>query len=195
MMSSQIILALERNALPASWLPECESLRATEPEVIEALSRCDPVWHSRFELETDPGYKQPIPYIVLTDSIGRVGHYLRRGTEQRLRGLHSIGIGGHVEPQDKAASIWETILQAMRRELQEEIPGEHELERLHFLGLINEELTEVGKVHLGFVFVLETKDIKSLSISSEIGELFWAAPARIGEFPLELWSRLALQLF
>ena len=55
----------------------------------------------RAEAETDPGFKQIIPYVVITDG-ARVLHYVRgkKAGEQRLVAKGSIGIGGHINDED-----------------------------------------------------------------------------------------------
>ena len=58
-------------------------------------------YRSRSEVETDPSFKQLIPYVVLRCG-DQVFHYTRgqRGTESRLRALRSIGVGGHISRDD-----------------------------------------------------------------------------------------------
>src|SRR4051794_32977075 len=55
----------------------------------------------RDEAETDPEWKQVIPYLVLRD---RGSLFLMRrtraGSDARLHERYSIGIGGHVNPAD-----------------------------------------------------------------------------------------------
>src|SRR3954467_10445027 len=55
----------------------------------------------RAEVETDPSFKQLIPYVVLRCG-GELFHYTRgsQGTEARLRALRSVGIGGHISRAD-----------------------------------------------------------------------------------------------
>ena len=55
----------------------------------------------RAQAETDPGFKQIIPYVVITDG-ARVLHYVRgkKSGEQRLVAKGSIGIGGHINDED-----------------------------------------------------------------------------------------------
>src|SRR5271168_1258992 len=55
----------------------------------------------RYEMESDPGFKQLIPYIVL--KFGEELFHYRRGSagaEKRLQALRSIGIGGHISEVD-----------------------------------------------------------------------------------------------
>ena len=56
----------------------------------------------RSEAETDPTFKQIIPYALLTHA-GRVLHYVRgkKAGEQRLVAKGSLGIGGHMNDHDE----------------------------------------------------------------------------------------------
>lgn len=108
----------------------------------------------RGRAEEDPTHKQLIPYVVLRCG-ERVFHYRRtkKGTEARLHALRSIGVGGHINPVDQR-DFDGTYAAAMLRELNEEVtlpPGQPRLEPL---GLINDDATPVGQVHLGVVHIL-----------------------------------------
>ena len=55
----------------------------------------------RAEAETDPSWKQLIPYLVLRD--GERIFLMRRtkaGGDERLHDRYTIGVGGHVNPED-----------------------------------------------------------------------------------------------
>jgi predicted NUDIX family phosphoesterase len=108
----------------------------------------------RSEVETDPAFKQLIPYVVLKCG-GDLFHYRRgaAGTEARLRALRSVGIGGHISEED-AAGGGDPYRTGMLRELAEEVEiGCGRAERL--LGFINDDRTPVGSVHLGVVHLFE----------------------------------------
>src|SRR5437763_13123 len=90
-------------------------------------------FRSRQDVETDPSFKQIIPYVVLRHG-DHVFHYLRgQGAgEKRLRALRSIGVGGHINPSDGA----DPYRQGLLREIDEEIFLETSY-RESCLGLIN----------------------------------------------------------
>lgn len=101
---------------------------------------------------------QMLPYIAITDGQGRYLSYSRNGTEKRLHGSRSIGIGGHIDIYDLQHDFISicplfTISMACFRELKEEI----DLEDGTLLGNMNELFTKVivdtsnkvGKVHVG----------------------------------------------
>ena len=66
------------------------------------LARDNNLFVPRSRAETDPGFKQIIPYVLLTHE-GRVLHYVRgkKVGEQRLASKGSIGIGGHLNDGDE----------------------------------------------------------------------------------------------
>ncbi len=108
----------------------------------------------RAKAEDDPSFKQLIPYVVLRAG-DQIFHYRRgkKGTEQRLHALRSIGVGGHINPVD-GAHFDGVYSAALVRELNEEVELPPGPPRLEPLGLINDDSTPVGQVHLGVVHVL-----------------------------------------
>src|SRR5579872_3357691 len=116
-------------------------------------------YRPRDEVEKDPSYKQLIPYCIFRCA-GQVFHY-RRGKmqgEARLHSLRSIGIGGHISSTD-ADEAEASYLAAMQREIDEEVFLES-AHRQRCVGLINDDLTDVGRVHLGIVHLYELEEPK-----------------------------------
>ncbi len=115
-------------------------------------------FHERAPVEVDPSLKQLIPYaIVVRDAEVFLFRRTKGGGEKRLHGLRSIGVGGHVNPVDahSPAGAGGAILdRALERELHEELvlPG---VSAARFVGLLNDDSTAVGSVHLGVVAVVE----------------------------------------
>ncbi len=113
----------------------------------------DPTYTSyrpRDQVEEDPSFKQLIPYCIFCHE-GQIFHYTR-GKEQgegRLHSKRSIGIGGHISSQD-GSETGTPYEKGMQREIEEEIHLETSY-RQTCIGLINDDLTEVGTVHLGIV--------------------------------------------
>jgi predicted NUDIX family phosphoesterase len=108
----------------------------------------------RSAAEGDPAFKQLIPYVVLRCG-EQVFHYTRgrAGAEARLRALRSIGVGGHICDADGALT-GDLYRAGMLREIEEEV----ELECAYTertVGLINDDATPVGQVHLGIVHVFD----------------------------------------
>lgn len=115
--------------------------------------------------ELDPSHKQLIPYSIFHHD-GRYLCYTRGGKsgEKRLVAKSSVGIGGHINPVDQGHDgLGESMYyNSIEREITEElvIGGTHTQE---VIGLINDDSTEVGSVHLGVVhrFELSSDDVKS----------------------------------
>ena len=106
----------------------------------------------RDHAERNPDLKQIIPYTLVTTG-GRVLRMRRlsKGGEARLHGKLSIGVGGHINPEDvdeSAAS--DPIGAGTAREIAEEIDvrGSYDIQTLGFL---NDDSTPVGAVHLGWI--------------------------------------------
>lgn len=107
--------------------------------------------------ETEPSFKQLIPYVVLRCR-DQVFAYTRghAGGETRLRTLRSLGIGGHICAEDGTASA-DPYRAGLLRELEEEVFLDTPY-RERILGLINDDRTPVGQVHLGIVHVLDVDE-------------------------------------
>ncbi len=110
----------------------------------------------RGDMEEDPSYKQLIGYVLLKDAnTNEVLVYKRLvgGGEARLHGKASVGIGGHMN-EVEGKTIFEMLKINAARELNEEVgvSEEEALNNLHFIGLINDDKTEVGQVHIGVVY-------------------------------------------
>jgi predicted NUDIX family phosphoesterase len=110
----------------------------------------------RARAESDPNFKQIIPYVVVTDGKS-ILHYVRgkKAGEQRLVAKGSIGIGGHINDNDSTlfADDSQAFQVAVKREVSEELAIQGEFDAKP-VGLINDDSTEVGRVHFGVVHVL-----------------------------------------
>lgn len=155
-------------------------------------------YRPRSEMEQDPSFKQLIPYVIFrhTAADGTVSLFqYKRGSgqgEKRLHAKRSVGIGGHISSDD--ASCDDAYAEGMRRELAEEVIIETEYKST-VAGLINDDLTEVGKVHLGVVHIF---DVEQPSVRSREDDLcdgrfvpVKELLAEIEEF--ETWSQISLK--
>ena len=155
-MSAETILVVPRARLFAgSWPQGFVAAEHATRELADLERYAEPL--PRAVAETDPDHKQPIPYCLLTSGNARVLCVRRRqaGTEQRLHGLLSLGLGGHVHPGDRDAS-GHFLTTALSRELREELHIPAELpSQAKLLGLINDDSTAVGRVHVGIAYWLD----------------------------------------
>ena len=149
-------------------------------------------FHPRPEMEDDPTFKQIIPYVLLS----RMGEILalrrlKKGGEKRLHGQISIGVGGHINPVDDAEGG--ALMAGLRREVDEEVGVEHVLS-LTPLGVINNDLDEVGRVHLGFLFRMEVAGEVTVRETEKLrGEFVGVERLREVYDQLEGWSQIALE--
>jgi predicted NUDIX family phosphoesterase len=143
--------------------------------------------------ETDPTFKQLIPYVVLRCG-DRVFHYLRggSGTEVRLRARRSLGVGGHISAGDGEDSA-DAYRAGMLRELDEEVLLEVAFSE-RCLGLINDDRTPVGQVHLGIVHVLDLAGPSARCREEGLLDSGFASLAelRARREEFETWSQLLL---
>src|SRR5881398_3802929 len=124
------------------------------------LSRGNNFFLPRAQAENDSAYKQIIPYVLLAFQ-DRVLHYVRgkKAGEQRLVAKGSIGIGGHMNETDESlfAMDEEAYRAGVEREVSEEVKIETPFED-RIVALLNDDSTEVGRVHLGIVHIFKLKE-------------------------------------
>jgi predicted NUDIX family phosphoesterase len=146
----------------------------------------------RRELESDPFWKQPIPYAVALyrpegTPAGDVQLFwmdrLAGGSDKRLHGRASFGVGGHISPNDGG------IRAALAREWAEEV-ATPTLPHFTPLGLLNDDGDDVGRVHLGVVFIatLTTPTIHIRETHKLAGSLVPVSEALRRRDELEGWS-------
>ncbi len=139
-----VVLGVDANVLAAML-----SKGFTPPdEAIDDAIQCNLKPMPRCEAELNPAFKQIIPYIILANADGRIFTTLRLGGDERLRGQHSIGLGGHMDGG-------EDIPTALYRELKEEVGlTEADIESAKLCGYVYSGKTEVDSVHVGVIYLL-----------------------------------------
>jgi predicted NUDIX family phosphoesterase len=182
-----------------------------EPEHVLVIPRSivmdDPGWHgvrtdgmtgftdlvaregrfvARPDAERDRSLKQVIPYLVLLD--GARYFLMRRtraGVDARLHDRCSIGVGGHLNPGDT------DLLGGLRREWHEELEAEFTPD-FRLIGLLNDDTTDVGSVHVGAVFVAEAggRRVEIRETDKLSGSFASRAEVAAVVELMESWSRL-----
>lgn len=150
----------------------------------------------RSAAEEDPTHKQLIPYLVLRSG-NRFLHYTRghSGGEARLHAKGSIGIGGHINDGDTRAAHFDeaSYLRAVERELHEElvISGGY---RQRIAALLNDDSTEVGRVHLGIVHIVDVDADAVAPREDAIAnpQFLTTADLAARRGTLETWSQIVL---
>lgn len=158
-----------------------------------------PRFMPRSAMETDPSFKQLIPYVIMSCD-GKYLNYVRgkRAGETRLVDKRSIGIGGHINPVDDMPLFGdprETYLAAVDREVNEEVAIEAgHTEKI--VALLNDDSNDVGRVHLGVVHHWKLDSDKVSKIEQMITQMTFMTPAELEDAKdsLETWSQLCLPL-
>ena len=184
--------------LSVQWV-EYKSIVKTDADIFyDTCSQIRLHWMERGRVEQDPSFKQIIPYIIIQTIDGKkTAVYKRKGSEARLHDLWSAGIGGHINPEDGAhgADSFKDILVAgMERELDEEFSKRPQNQHPVFQGIINEEKTDVGSVHLGAVFKIVTDDVSGFIPGKELVDFKWVDTSTLKSLNMELWSEFTLEL-
>jgi predicted NUDIX family phosphoesterase len=141
----------------------------------------------RGDAEEDPTHKQVIPYLVLRD--GERWFLMRRtraGGDARLHDRWSIGVGGHLNPGDG------DVAGGLRREWAEELAAEFE-PVFTPVGLLNDDTTAVGSVHVGLVYLADAagRPVTIREIDKLEGAFATTGDVAAVRDDLETWSRLA----
>ncbi len=139
-------------------------------------------------MELDFSYKQIIPYLVFTFN-NKLFLMQRRSqaSETRLKNKFSLGIGGHIRQEDMTT---DSIIDWAKREFHEEVNYKGDL-KISSIGIINDDSNDVGKVHIGFVFLLEGNS-DQIKVKSELknGQLLSFEECKAYFNDMESWSQM-----
>src|SRR5690349_8317438 len=146
-MSSEIsveqVLGIPRVKVPGGLLWRGVVERPMAPYLAALKSHGS--FRPRPEAENDADWKQVIPYVVvLDDERIFLMRRTRAGGDERLHDRYSIGVGGHINPEDA------DVAGGLNREWSEEIEANFTPD-FRPLGVLNDDGNSVGAVHLGLV--------------------------------------------
>ena len=151
----------------------------------------------RGDMEEDSTFKQLISYCLLENEKGEILVYerLSGGGEERLHGQSSIGVGGHMNDVMGADSINEVLRVNAQRELEEEVGlAKEDSQNMEYLGFINDDNNEVGKVHMGIVFKITVNTTDVEAKETDTLRIKWVEKGSIESYDdFETWSALILQ--
>ena len=178
---------------------------STEPEryfpLIVTPPNCSYVL--RREAEKNEAYKQIIPYVLFVNDTD-IFCYRRgkRGSEERLREKYSVGIGGHIEVDDRLLFSKDEIgyYDATWREVTEEVTLDADLDThdpatAPCVGLINDDSNPVGRVHFGVIHLISVRAnsvSKNESVITDSGFVPIEKAQQDSE-RYETWSQLCLK--
>ena len=162
----EFVYVVERSELFDLHYPQGPVLWNRQPREVEsylARIRQHGFFLERRKAEEDNRFKQIIPYVLVRrENALLLLERTKAQGERRLHGKLSIGIGGHVNPVDRAgsrerdveATADDVLLEGLRREVEEELHVRG-TPRIRASGFLNDDATAVGAVHFGFVAVAD----------------------------------------
>ena len=186
----ELVLVLPRASIPGGT--DFHGLRpAAERDLDElrAVVARDGRYLERPTAETDPTFKQLIPYVVVRDGAAVfLMHRTDAGGDARLHGRASVGVGGHLNPVDAGE---DALMAGLRREWREELDAPWDPE-FRLVGLLNDDTNPVGSVHLGVVFTVEAagRPVAVRERETLLGEFVSPAEVTAVSDRLETWSGL-----
>ncbi|HEY8677653.1 MAG TPA: NUDIX hydrolase [Candidatus Dormibacteraeota bacterium] len=189
MAAREDVLVVPRSALFAGevWV----GFRDTGMGPLLERARTHYRFRPRQEVEEDADEPQIIPYVVFRHADRYfLTHRLRRSSERRLRHLYSLGVGGHINPEDVAGAA-DPIDAGLRREWQEEVVYSGNFQ-YRLIGAINDQTTPVGRVHVGLIFLVEgdRPEISIREVDKLAGTLLPLDAMRSYYLDMESWSQL-----
>jgi predicted NUDIX family phosphoesterase len=186
-VTDELVYVVPRSAVVAGegWHGIRTKALAESVEAIARAGRYEP----RPDMERDPTFKQVIPYLVVRD--GTRYFLMRRtkgGADDRLHDRWSIGVGGHLNPGDGGLD------RGLRREWQEELDADF-IPEFRLVGLLNDDTTDVGRVHLGAVYTADVggREVAIRETDKLTGAFAEAADVAAVADRLETWSRLVFE--
>jgi len=150
----------------------------------------------RSESEEDSSFKQIIPYAIISykDSF-----YLFRRTsgqtEKRLHNKFSLGVGGHINPDNSVKLKEQYLTDELKRELYEEVKLLNDclIEDIEFIGFINDDTIPVGSVHIGLLYNIHVSNKEVYINETDKMTADWIDKSNLAEFydGMETWSKIA----
>jgi predicted NUDIX family phosphoesterase len=199
----ELVLVFER-----TLLKELGSFEGTTPDTERyldvILTKTNNHFHLRCEAEKDESLQQVIPYVLFCHE-DEVFSYVRgkQAGEGRLIGNRSVGIGGHINPADemlfagnKVASDRQTYIEAVQREIEEEVVVEEAFSP-EIVALLKDDSNPVGRVHFGVIHICQ---LEKKSIRKREQQITKSGFFKIEELAgpkweeLETWSQLCVTL-
>jgi predicted NUDIX family phosphoesterase len=183
------VMVVERERL-APFLIEHGLVRERLDEVLDVILDGH-FFLDRPTAEVSPQFKQIIPYVVIrNDDAYFLLQRTQKQTEARLHHKLSLGVGGHINPDTP------DLLDGLHKELEEEVhvAGDYDLA---FVGILNDDSTEVGSVHLGAVYALDAHDRNVTVRETEKMTGRWVSVSELAAVrdDMETWSQIVFDSY
>jgi predicted NUDIX family phosphoesterase len=171
----------------------------------------------RSELEENPSFKQIIPYAIISnkepesrdwrDKLRGVrqsqSFYLfkrtSKQTEKRLHNKFSLGVGGHMNPDNSMESKEQYLIDELKRELYEEVKLLNGclIEDIEFIGFINDDTISVGSVHIGLLYNIHVSNKEVYINETDKMTADWIDKPNLAEFyeGMETWTKITFDFY
>lgn len=107
------------------------------------------VFIERDQAEHDENYKQVVPQGLLRyKNKVYVNQRLPKQSDSRLLYKYSLGVGGHLNPEDNIVPHMDIISMGFHREMAEEVEVVMPFS-VKYIGITNDEQAEVSRLHVG----------------------------------------------
>lgn len=183
----EMVLVVKRAEIFA-YYPAWHGLQQEPMHHIIEIIKSKKEFQPRSIMETDPTYKQIIPYLIFkyNDQYFLMQRQAK-ASEQRLKNKFTLGIGGHMRQEDMQT---DSIADWAMREFYEEVAYTGTID-IQQLGILNDDSNAVGQVHLGLVLLLHGNSA-DISVKSELksGQLLNLDELKPFYQDMESWSQL-----
>ena len=164
----------------------------------------------RIELEKNSSFKQVIPYAIISNieperyrTRQRQSFLLFRRisgqAERRLHNKFSIGVGGHMKPDDSLESGEQYIIHELMRELYEEVKLLNGclIEEIEFIGFINDDTIPVGRVHIGLLYNIHVSNKEVYINETDKMTANWIDKSFLVEYyeGMETWTKITFDFY
>ena len=164
----------------------------------------------RSELEEDPSFKQLIPYAIISNKEPKrsgvrqsQSFYLfkrtSKQTEKRLHNKFSLGVGGHMNPNDSMESKEQYLIDELKREIYEEVKLLNGclIEDIEFIGFINDDTISVGSVHIGLLYNIHVSNKEVYINETDKMTADWIDKPNLAEFyeGMETWTKITFDFY
>ena len=164
----------------------------------------------RSELEEDSSFKQIIPYAIISNKEPKrsgvrqsQSFYLfkrtSKQTEKRLHNKFSLGVGGHMNPNDSMESKEQFLIDELKREIYEEVKLLNGclIEDIEFIGFINDDTISVGSVHIGLLYNIHVSNKEVYINETDKITADWIDKSNLAEFyeGMETWTKITFDFY
>lgn len=192
---SELVLCVPAGFVDAAF-PDPYTVRRPEDSDLVWSLCAQSFYRPRADAEHNESHKQLIPYAIIQDQYydNLYLSYIRWGSERRLAGKLSAGIGGHLNQRDGASSgpdgIWAGLVREIAEELGADIPA---ITVAELVGFLNDRSDSVGRVHFGLVYRIKCRMFPP-PVDGELRNWAWMTGDMLRTYdgPVENWTRILI---